>query len=251
MDGSSTVRSIGSTLRTTATLKRSLDALARLSLSGQAFDALLVRIAQMSLDAVPGADGVALVVIEPDRDHDVMVSTDPFVDAVDHAQYPLGEGPCVDACATGEIVHSGHLTTDGRWPELGPYVRGLGVESVLCLPLTTDGLLGSINVYAHRPDAFDQAAVDSGVAFAVPAAVALQNVQVLEQARRLAVELEVALHDSVLVDQATGIVMQRDGVAADEAMQWLRADAAARGVSVVDAVQQLVDQTARRAHPSD
>ena len=250
MDGSSTVRRIGPTLRTAATLKRSLDALSRLSLSGQAFDSLLVRIAEMALDAVPGAEGAALAVIEPDRDHDVVVSTDPFVDAVDQAQYTLGQGPCVDACAALEIVSSGSFSTDRRWPELGPQISELGVESVLCLPLATDVLLGSINVYARRPDAFDALSVEIASSFAPPAAVALQNVQVLEQARRLAVELEEALHDSVLLDQAIGITMYRDRVDATEAMKRLRTDAAAKGISIVAAVERVVDEAVRRAHPS-
>lgn len=249
MDGSTTVRRIRPSLRPAATLKRSLDALARLSLSGQAFDALLIKIAEMALNAVPGAEGVALAVIEPDRDHDVVVSTSPFVDAVDHAQYVLGQGPCVDACATHEIVHSGSLSTDRRWPELAQHVAEFEVESVLCLPLVTDTLLGSINLYAHQREVFDKVALEIGFAFAGPAAVSLQNVQALEQARRLAVELEEALYDSVLMDQAIGITMYRDRVDATAAMTRLRDVASVQGLSLADVVQLVVDETLRRAHP--
>ena len=49
-----------------------------------------------------------------------------------------------------------------------------------------------MNVYAHRRDAFDDHAARIGELFATPAAIAVQNAQVLEQAKRLAAGLQAA-----------------------------------------------------------
>ena len=47
-----------------------------------------------------------------------------------------------------------------------------------------------MNVYAKGRHAFDERAAELGEIYAVPAAVAVQNAQVLAQTQRLAVQLE-------------------------------------------------------------
>jgi GAF domain-containing protein len=76
---------------------------------------------------------------------------------------------------------------DRRWPQFGSRVARLGVHSVVSLPLVTNaGVLGAMNVYAHQKNAFPADAGRLGELFAVPAAIAVQNAQVLEQTKRLA-----------------------------------------------------------------
>src|SRR4029077_2001572 len=115
---------------------------------------------------------------------------DPFVREIDAIQYGLGEGPCISAAAERKTMRSGSLGGEQRWPRFGPRVGRLGVHSVLSLPLLTpDGVFGAMNVYARAKDAFDDHAVNVGELFSVPAAIAVQNAQVLAQAKRLAANL--------------------------------------------------------------
>jgi AmiR/NasT family two-component response regulator len=58
--------------------------------------------------------------------------------------------------------------------------------------------------------------------FAVPAAIAVQNAQILSQTRRLAENFQAALTSRAVIDQAIGIIMSRHGVSADEAFLRLR-----------------------------
>ena len=110
------------------------------------------------MQAIPGADGAGLTLIEPGR-ADTIVKSAPFVEQVDDIQYGIGEGPCISAAATGQTVRSGSLGGDPRWPRFGPRVGRLGVHSVLSLPLLAgDGVVGAMNVYAHAKDAFDDRA---------------------------------------------------------------------------------------------
>ena len=67
-----------------------------------------------------------------------------------------------------------------------------------------------MNVYAHGKGVFDEHAVDVGELFAVPAAIAVQNAQVLAQAKRLATNLQAALVSRAVIDQAMGIVDEPD-----------------------------------------
>ena len=79
-----------------------------------------------------------------------------------------------------------------------------------------------MNVYAHAKDAFDERAEQLGELFAVPAAIAVQNAQILAQTQRLAAKLQSALTNRAVIDQAIGILMSRSGVTADEAFSRLR-----------------------------
>jgi len=94
---------------------------------------------------------------------------------------------------------------------------------VLSLPLISDDtILGAMNVYAHAKNAFDERAEQVGELFALPAAIAVQNAQILAQTRRLAANLQAALTTRAVIDQAIGIIMNRHGVSADEAFNRLR-----------------------------
>jgi GAF domain-containing protein len=97
------------------------------------------------------------------------------------------------------------------------------VHSVLSLPLrSADEVLGAMNVYAHPKDAFDERAEQLGELFAVPAAIAVQNAQILAQTQRLAINLQAALTHRAVIDQAIGILMSRTGLTAEEALARLR-----------------------------
>ncbi|HEY5877981.1 MAG TPA: GAF and ANTAR domain-containing protein [Nakamurella sp.] len=196
--------------------------MSRLSSSRLGLEDLVTQVATYAVRAIPGADGAGLTLIEVDR-ADTIVKSAPFVREVDDIQYGLGEGPCITAAATGTTMRSGSLGGDRRWPRFGARVGRLGVHSVLSLPLrSADEVLGAMNVYAHAKDAFDERAERLGEMFAVPAAIAVQNAQILAQTQRLAANLQAALTNRAVIDQAIGILMSRSGVTPDEAFTRLR-----------------------------
>jgi GAF domain-containing protein len=179
---------------------------------------------------------------------DVMVASASFVEAVDAIQYGLGEGPCITAAAEGRTIRSGSLGGDATWPRFGPRVGRLGVHSALSLPLKTpEVVVGAMNVYAHRKDAFDAHAARVGELFAVPAAIAVQNAQVLSQTKRLAEQLQTALISRSVIDQAMGIVMSRAGCTADEAMQRLRDRSQTENTKLSVLARSIVEDAVRRA----
>jgi transcriptional regulator with GAF, ATPase, and Fis domain len=127
-------------------------------------------------------------------------------------------------------------------------VARLGVHSVLSLPLVTpDGVFGAMNVYAHAKGAFDEHSVNVGELFSVPAAIAVQNAQVLAQAKRLATNLQAALTSRAVIDQAMGIVMSRTGCSAAEAFERLKARSQTEHIKVSAVAQSVVDAAVRRA----
>ena len=225
----------------------SLAALAGLSAARLSLEDLLTQVATFAVRAIPGADGAGLTLMEADR-RDTIVKSAPFVREIDDIQYGLGQGPCISAAKEATPMRSGSLDTDRRWPQFGPLAGQLGVHSVLSLPLiSAETVVGAMNVYAHAEDAFDQRAEQLGELFAVPAAIAVQNAQILAQTQRLAATFQSALTSRAVIDQAIGILMSRSGVTADEAYSRIRLLSEHQNAQITVVAEGIVREAVRRA----
>jgi len=228
-------------------LQESLAGLGELATGLLSLEESLTRVAQFAVRAIPGAEGAGLTLLEENRS-DTIVATADFVTQVDDIQYSLGQGPCISAAADQQTVMSGSLGGDQRWPQFGSRVARLGVHSVVSLPLLTNaGVLGAMNVYAHQKNAFPADAGRLGELFAVPAAIAVQNAQVLAQTKRLASQLQAALSSRGVIERAIGIMMSRSGGTESEALDRLRSLSQHQHEKLPIVAQTIVDEAVRRA----
>ena len=227
-------------------LREGLAGLSRLT-NRLGLEDLLTRVATYAVRAIPGADGAGLTLLEDDRANTI-VATAAFVSEIDDIQYGIGQGPCITAAREGQIVMSGSLGSDPRWRKFGGTVARLGVHSVLSLPLVIpDRVVGAMNVYAHDRHVFDERAAELGEIYAVPAAVAVQNAQVLAQTQRLAAQLQSALETRGVIDRAIGIMMSRSGGTEDQALARLRALSQNEHHKLAVIARQIIDDAVRRA----
>lgn len=228
-------------------LQLSLTGLATLASAQLPLEQLLTRVATYAVQAIPGADGAGLTLLEEGRAN-TMVATEDFVREVDTVQYAVGQGPCISAAQEGQTIVSGSLGSDARWRQFGGRVARMGVHSAVSLPLiTADGVVGAMNVYAHAKYAFDDRAAALGELFAGPAAIAVENAHVLAQTRRLASQLQAALDTRMVIERAVGIVMSRSGVNETEALERLRTLSQHEHQKLVVVAQNLVAEAVRRA----
>lgn len=143
-------------------------------------------------------------------------STLPLARAADEAQYAVGEGPCLEALDRGSPSVLEDLRLDDRWPRWQDQARQLGVRAVTSMPLAIgDRPLGALNLYAPRPGRVLRAPDTHAEAFATHAALALRSTAT-------AASLRTALATRDVIGQAKGILMEREGVTADEAFARLR-----------------------------
>ena len=150
-------------------------------------------------------------------------ATAEFVDDIDTVQYEeLHEGPCITCMQSRRVTVSGSLGSDSRWPHFGGRVARMAVHSALSLPLIVgDRVIGAINAYARSRDAFGEHAVQLGTQFAGPAAVSVYNGQLLDHAQERTAQLQRALSNRAVIDQAIGIIRSRSGASAEEAFDRL------------------------------
>ena len=108
-------------------------------------------------------------------------------------------------------------------------------------------MIGSINCYAYDSDAFGEHAVRLGTLFAVPAAVAVYNAQVLANARDTADQLQRALISRTVIDQAIGIIRARSGGTAEAAFDRLTQISQTENTKLHEVARRIVEEAVRRA----
>jgi len=213
---------------------------------------LLNDVAEFAVQAIPGVDGAGVTLIDADSctpRAEAWAATPQFVRDIDALQYAvLNEGPCVTCIRSRRPTVSGSIGGDDRWPRFGGHVARMGVHSVLALPLTiADAVIGAINAYAYRRDAFAEHAVQLGAQFAGAAAVSVYNAQLLASAQERTDRLQRALSSRAVIDQAIGIVRSRSGGSAEEAFERLAKMSQAENVKLNLIAERLVEEAVRRA----
>lgn len=236
----------------TEDLHSSLADLATLVAGTRGLPDLLEQVANYAVRAIPGADGAGVTLLRVDRPDNrvqALAASDPFVAQIDQIQYvTVNEGPCITAALERRTVRSGSLGGEKMWPHFGPRVGRLGIHSALSLPLLLPGqVVGAINVYARGKDVFDDHAQELGELFAGPAAVAVHNAHVLSQAIALTTQLQAALANRPIIDEAVGLIRSRTGLSSAQALEHLRTMSQRGHVKMVQVAQDLVDEAVRRA----
>ncbi len=213
---------------------------------------LLRDVAEFAAQAIPGADGVGVALIDARHTElsiQTWASTAVLVQEIDTIQYDeLHEGPCMTCMESGRPAVSGSLGSDSRWPHFGGRVARMQVHSALALPLMIGEVpIGSINAYAKSRDAFAEHAVRLGAQFARTAAVSVYNAQLLANAHERTLRLQRALDSRATIDQAIGIIRSRSGGSADEAFERLTHISQSENVKLHVVAERLVEEAVRRA----
>ena len=177
--------------------------------------ALWRRVVDASVQQIEGAQHAGITVIDR-RSVSTPAASDDLVAEIDRHQYGTGQGPCLQAAIDHEpVVRADDLRVDGRWPEFAKRVTELGILSMLSFQLYTDReTIGALNLYAEKPDAFNDESVQMGLLLATHAALAAA-------AKSTAGNLRVALASRDVIGQAKGILMERYRLTADQAFDLL------------------------------
>jgi GAF domain-containing protein len=174
-------------------------------------------VVQHALRLVPDAAHASVVVTQSSRRDQVLAANSDLSRSVDHEQVARKDGPGFHVAAPAPWVRSGDVAADARWPSWGPVAADAGVGSVLSLGLFANAqLLGTLNLYAERPDRFDDPAdIELAVLYAAIAGPALSTAQLVSG-------LETAMSSRHQIGMAQGILMERYGLEASPAFALLK-----------------------------
>ncbi|MBY3555603.1 GAF and ANTAR domain-containing protein [Modestobacter lapidis] len=178
-----------------------------------------------------------------------VASSDALAARADEIQYARGEGPCLEAMRTGEVVDVPDLAADDRWDSYRSYALAQGLQSVLSTPMGVNGEhFGALNLYATSPHAFDDTARTAAARWAQQASGAVGVAVRLAERTRYGQQMSEALTSRSVIDQAIGILMAQQRCSADAAFDVLRAASQGRNVKLRTIAADIVEAVGSGGH---
>jgi GAF domain-containing protein len=206
-------------------------------------DDLLTELGRMAAQVrqiVPDCVGLSLAY----REHDVtftLVATDEITAALDALQY-LDDGPSVAAVDEERPVafSEDDVLDEGLWHLFARGTAAAAVASTLTLPIVVDGaVVGSVNLYASSPDAFEGRHSEIARVLGAWAEGAIVNADLDFTTRRAAEDAPRLLFEATRIQIAVGILAASRDLSPPAARDRLREAARRAGVSEA-AISRLV-----------
>ena len=215
-------------------------ALSTIPATRDVLDAALKLVVTMAQAVVSGADGVSITLPRQGQLGTVAASNDVVLE-MDHDQYDTGQGPCLDAATEGERFFIDELNAEVRWPAFVPRAQARGIKSILSTPLVSAGTpVGALNVYSRTAGAFAVHEKQWTDQFAAEASLVVAAAHLGESVPPLQEQVNQALLSRESIALAQGVVMQRDGVAAEAAHRTLRNHSRRTGTPLRLVAEELV-----------
>ncbi len=204
----------------------------------------LRRLCLAAARALP-ASAVAVSLVTDTRSLATVAASDTTGGLLEEVQFTFGEGPCLDAFATGRAVLVPDLAevVATRWPGFVPAAQDRGVRAVFAFPLQVGAArLGALDVFRARPGALSGGALTEAFAFAETATATVLDGQAGAAAGRIPAGLDDALESQFHIHQAQGMVMVQLRVSLAEALVRLRAYAYAHDRRLGDVARDVIDR---------
>ena len=207
-------------------------------------DASLERLAVGVTEAIDDADAAGVTEIRR-RGPRTAAATDPIVTWIDDIQYACGEGPCLEAATTRDIVRVDSEQARAKYPTFFTRQAESGMRSFLSAPLTVDDThVGALNLYSrddHGFDRLDAAALRIYVIVAESALHATTRVGVLQGTIDGYVK---AMQTRAVIEQCKGIIQFALGVSEEKAFDLLKWRSQDNNVPVRALCEQLLRDVA-------
>ncbi len=203
---------------------------------------LLNQMCEQVTRAVPGVDEATITLIT-DGLPTTAATTSDVAAALDRDQYTLGDGPCLRAARTGQMVRVSIADAADRWPAFAKDSAKAGFGSFLSAPLViSNGHAGAVNCYSARDHGFaelDEKLLDL---YTTAVTAALRAYNRYQHAHETAQQLSTALISRAVIDQAKGILMALRRISADEAFTLLVEQSQRENVKVRELASRFITQ---------
>jgi len=186
--------------------------------------------------------GVALVLVDEAGELRGAVAAGDLAQALEDAAPQLWSGPSLEVLAGGESVRTADLRGgDGRWPALARLPALAGVNSLVCVPMEGPaGPSGTLTAVRRPGRPWPAQEVESLHAYAGVVASVVKTAADAERDAQIITQLEHALHHRVVIEQAKGILMEREQLDPAGAFDRLRKAARARRRRVSEVAAEVV-----------
>ncbi|MBM7413336.1 MULTISPECIES: GAF and ANTAR domain-containing protein [Nocardiaceae] len=207
-------------------------------------DASLERLAVGVTDAIDDADAAGVTEIKR-RGPRTAAATDPMVTWIDDIQYASGEGPCLEAATTRDIVRVNSEQARSKYPTFFARQAESGMRSFLSAPLTVDGThVGALNLYSHDDHGFDRLDAAALRIYVIAAESALQATARVGALQGTVDGYVKAMQTRAAIEQCKGIIQFALGVSEEKAFDLLKWRSQDSNVPVRALCEQLLRDSA-------
>jgi GAF domain-containing protein len=172
----------------------------------------------------------------------VVASTDERTEWTELMQLQADEGPCLDCVRTATPVNVDDLAATTRWPRLTAVLAGRTTfRSVHALPMRLRGqAIGALNLFHSRPGSLPAADLALGQALADVATIGIMSERAVRRGEVLNEQLQTALNNRVIIEQAKGFLAHRGDLDMDAAFDRLRRYARHHNLRLSEVARQVV-----------
>ena len=202
--------------------------------------------------AIFAVDGASLMLANAEHHLLNAAVSDARMKHLEELQIRHQEGPCISAFEDKQLVSAEDLAQEIRWPAFSPHAVARGVGAVLASPIPyNQDAVGVVAVMSEQRHPWSAEAELALLAFTDLAALLIATMLMGEQQTELAAQLQTALNSRAIIEQAKGVLIERQGLSAHAAYQQLRAQARSerRKLAVVSA--DLVRSAVRQVDGSE
>lgn len=170
------------------------------------------------------AAAAGILLLSPSNHLEVIASTSERTELVELMQLRVGQGPCVEAATTGEVVSVGDIDAIAeRWPGFAADARESGFASIHAIPLRLrESTLGSLNLFRDQPGGLNHADAVAAQALADIATISILQQRIVQESELTQAQLQRALDSRVVIEQAKGYLAQSQDIAMDVAFSRIR-----------------------------
>lgn len=191
--------------------------------------------------------GAAIALMDGPGTQEPVCATDAGSRRIDELQFSLGDGPCVDAFASGRAVLVADITdpADTRWPVFAEAAAQTGARGMFVFPLHVGAArVGVLDLYRNTPGSLD----DHELAGALRAADAAMWT-LLDGGERRGHSGDERDDSPLLaraeIHQATGMLVAQAGISAQAGLARLRAAAFVQGRTLADVAEDVLARRSR------
>jgi GAF domain-containing protein len=186
---------------------------------------------------------VGILLAEPGADLRVMGWSSEALHLVELFELQAQEGPCLDCYRSGDQVVNEDLdaATD-RWPRFAPVAIAAGYHAVDAVPMRLRRVvIGALNLFRTEPTSLSDDDVVAAQAIADLATISILQHHAISDAHTDNLQLGAALDTRMIVEQATGIVAERQGIETARAFARIRNHARRNDTRLADVASRIID----------
>jgi len=208
---------------------------------------LIQRLCRFAVDEM-ALSGCALVLMSGTESAGMLAGAGRHARTVARLQMELGEGPCLQAYASGIPVFLPDLTAENasRWPAFAAAALAVGVQAEFSLPLSVrPGGIGTLDLCRATPGMLSEEHLADALVTADIVRDAVLYQQYAPEGHGLAELLDIGDADRIVIYQATGMIAAQLDETMSNALARLRAAAFGNGRSMYDIAQDVVERRMR------